>query len=366
MTGHADRPVTLRLHASFEAGALAAPLEFWWQATGLDVTTVLTPYAQVIPGLLNAAVGERHLVLLRWEDLLRHTPGRLDTQRRPVLLQRRLAEYLAAVDSVFDRTGRGVVTVVCPPSVDDAETTGPLSHALARAAAGTYGSAVVDVTAALGGYGGNPVHDPQADALAHIPYRPEFFPVLAGIVARAVTAPANNRPDLATDLPTAASVGGPDLLNAIGAGRLHLWCDEAAGPRVTNVPALRALSDLGRLHVHHPPASDAGDALAWLLDSKAAAADSTVVVAADVGERDRLRERCPDVLSTTVDSATANLVGPLWSTEMPGVTRGPDADPDATMRIGTDRLNAIHDGLGRTDQIRLAYRAWRRRTRKGG
>lgn len=168
--------------SSFTAGPVRGPLEVLTGVLRLPVDVELAPYHQVVQHLLGGTGGRlADIVLLRWEDWLRH--GDRDTTPDAVLddAWRGLA---AAITANRHGSTAPLLLVVCPPSPDLAYRVARLDDRLALLADVTEGLHAVWFTDWADRYPVTTVLDPQADRLGHVPYTLELFAALALLIAR--------------------------------------------------------------------------------------------------------------------------------------------------------------------------------------
>ncbi|MGH3379729.1 MAG: condensation domain-containing protein, partial [Actinoallomurus sp.] len=187
--------------SGFTAEPLGPALGFWLELFGHERGVAFAPYAQVVQQLLDpdgvfaTACGQVNVVLLRWEDWVRHTE--IDRETRPNRLVQELergfadlCEALAAHRSWCDTP---LVLAVCPASAGWSTAPWPAIHRgfherLVAFCAGLAEMGVLNVEQAACRYPVSTRSDEHADELAHIPYTPEFFTVLATVLARTVVA----------------------------------------------------------------------------------------------------------------------------------------------------------------------------------
>ncbi|MEU5695027.1 condensation domain-containing protein [Actinosynnema sp. NPDC020468] len=153
--------------SSFTAGPLRAPLELLTGVLRLPLDVELAPYHQVVQHLLTGGGGgAADVVLLRWEDWLRH--GTADPW----------PDLEAALTAHRRTATTPLLVVVCPPSPAAARDVAEYDERLAVLADASDFTALwwtdraEDLPVAE-------LFDPQADRLGHVPYTPEFFASLA-------------------------------------------------------------------------------------------------------------------------------------------------------------------------------------------
>jgi non-ribosomal peptide synthase protein (TIGR01720 family) len=168
--------------STFTAGPVRGPLEVLTGVLRLPVDVELAPYHHVVQHLLGGTGGRlADVVLLRWEDWLRHSDGE-DTPDAV------LADGWCGLEAAITANRHGstapLLLVVCPPSPDLAHRVAGLDDRLALLADTTEGLHAVWFTDWADRYPVTTVFDPQADRLGHVPYTPDLFAALALLIAR--------------------------------------------------------------------------------------------------------------------------------------------------------------------------------------
>ncbi|PWK84987.1 non-ribosomal peptide synthase protein (TIGR01720 family) [Lentzea atacamensis] len=170
-----DRPLRPRnrisVAATFTADPIGEPLDVLNGVLRLPIDVELAPYQQIVQHLLHGDNGRlADVVLLRWEDWLRHGDA-LDAAWQDLEM---------AITAYRQKSAAPLYLVVCPSE----QTFGHLDDKLAVLADRTEGVHAfwfADWAEAL------PVSvtfDPQADKLGHVPYTPEMFAALAILLTK--------------------------------------------------------------------------------------------------------------------------------------------------------------------------------------
>ena len=185
MAADPDRPVaavpglrrgTVAVAATFTATPIRPALEFWLGFLGMPAGAEPAGYGQVVQHLLTPSDALATVVLLRWEDWLRHRPD----GDPGAVLDAAMGDLTAAITGHRRRAGTPLTVVVGPPSprYEDAPF-GRLDDRLAALCDGLPGVSAVWVEP-----DGASVHDERADELGHVPYTAEFFGALATAAVR--------------------------------------------------------------------------------------------------------------------------------------------------------------------------------------
>ncbi|SDT80525.1 hypothetical protein [Actinoplanes derwentensis] len=189
-----DSSFAVTIMSSFTAGPMEPALQYWWSRLGLPAQPSFAPYGQLTQSFLElAARGPAEgwtsvVVLLRWEDWLRHRPDLIDPYRGGVALEVLLADLCSSIAAARPAINGFIVILVCPPSAawSTPDRTGVLSYLTERLRSSTRSLDVhvsyAAVTAAA--YRPARIHDEHADQLGHMPYQPAYFTVLSTVVAR--------------------------------------------------------------------------------------------------------------------------------------------------------------------------------------
>ena len=185
----------ISIAATFTADPVREPLDVLNGVLRLPVDVELAPYGQIVQHLLGGDGGRlADVVLLRWEDWLRHGDS----------VEASWQDLEAAVTAYRQRSAAPLFLVVCP----SAQPFGHLDDRLAVLADQTGGVHAVwfaDWAEAL------PVSapfDPQADKLGHVPYTQEMFAALAILLTRELHPDAPRLHLLDTALGDPASLAG--------------------------------------------------------------------------------------------------------------------------------------------------------------
>ncbi|MFJ5984624.1 condensation domain-containing protein [Lentzea sp. NPDC092896] len=161
----------ISIAATFTADPVREPLDVLNGVLRLPVDVELAPYQQIVRHLLAGDGGRlAHVVLLRWEDWLRHGDA----------VEANWQDLETAVTAYRQRSEAPLFLVVCPSE----QTFGHLDDRLAVLADQTEGVHAVwfaDWAKVLPVSG---TFDPQADKLGHVPYTQEMFAALAILLTR--------------------------------------------------------------------------------------------------------------------------------------------------------------------------------------
>lgn len=293
---------TVSVVATFTADPVLDPARFWCDFLRLPLAVELGPYGQVVQHLLAGGTPRAQVVLLRWEDFLRHHD---DGPAGPVL-EAALADLTAALHAFRSRSSAPLLVAVCPPSPDHPDTA-LMSTMDDRLAVLCHDLGVHTVWPAAWAttYPVAERHDPHADRIAHVPYTPEYFAALGTVLARQLH----------------RLLGGT-------AGRVVL--DPARAPGVARLAGDRLI----------PVTGDLVEFLAGLPDRTGCLVldpDEAVVAA--------VRARYPDT-----PAATTAAPGHLWPLDPPA---GPA--PARPVRLGAERIAVVAEQL--TSAAAVAERA---------
>ncbi|SDG06495.1 non-ribosomal peptide synthase domain TIGR01720 [Lentzea fradiae] len=173
----ADRPLRRRdrisVAATFTADPLREPLDVLHGVLRLPVDVELAPYGQTVQHLLRGDDGRlADVVLLRWEDWLRHGDA----------VEASWRELETAVEAYRQQSSAPLYLVVCPSE----KPFGHLDDRLAVLADQTEGVHAVWFADWAQTLPVGTAFDPQADKLGHVPYTPEMFAALAILLTRAL------------------------------------------------------------------------------------------------------------------------------------------------------------------------------------
>lgn len=168
--------------ATFTAAPLLDPLRFVLDLRRHATDVVAAPYGQLVQHLLTS--DEATIALLRWEDWLRHLGDEAGDQEVAAVLDAAFTDLAQAVTAFRARGTAPLALVRCPASPEAAARGweglfARLDDRLAVLRARVTGVTVdwAEDHPAPAGF------DQATDALAHIPYTPEYFAALAVIVA---------------------------------------------------------------------------------------------------------------------------------------------------------------------------------------
>jgi FkbH-like protein len=195
----------IAVSATFTVEPVAEVVELWCGELGLPARVAVAPYHQVFQQLLDPASLLRanhqgaNVVLVRFEDWApeREAVRRLGEPESLAAVERVGADLLAALETAAAAMTAPLLVIVCPGS-PDAAAVAPFQalaadlearlSALALAVPNLYVTPAAELAAL---YPVEPLHDPYADRIAHIPYTPEGFAALGTLVARKVHALAS-------------------------------------------------------------------------------------------------------------------------------------------------------------------------------
>ncbi|MGB3438350.1 MAG: condensation domain-containing protein [Actinophytocola sp.] len=172
------------LASSFTADPLRGPLAVLTGVLRLPVDVELAPYHQIVQHLLRGSHDTlADVVLLRWEDWLRHGDTTSDATSDTVL-DEAWRDLAAAITANRHASTTPLLLVVSPPSPDMAYRVARVDDRLALLADATEGVHAVWFTDWADRYPVTTVFDPQADRLGHVPYTSELFAALAQLITR--------------------------------------------------------------------------------------------------------------------------------------------------------------------------------------
>jgi len=194
-----ETSLKIAVAASFTAEPVLGALAFWTRELGLNSTIEFASYNQVFQELLNPGSllsrnqGGMNVILLRPEDWLRFNPDAQNPDKACVLLERHARDFIDALHAATSRAGIPQLVAICPASppilVDPARRSllQSIEERLVAELEQVGGVSVVGP----GDFAAYPVdvaHDPQRDALGHIPYTPLFFAAAGTLLARRIHA----------------------------------------------------------------------------------------------------------------------------------------------------------------------------------
>ena len=192
--------VGVTIAASFTTDPLLAPLEAWGDRLGWRLAVQLQPYNQLFQAVLDparqsvgGAVGA-HVLILRLEDWLRDRPERMRVEA-VAFLQQAVQEFSAALQAYAQRSARPILLLLCPASAaytnDESWSTlfAGLEQQLRALAQTVPDLDVLEVRTWHDHYRiEDSINDPLRDELAHIPYTPAYYDLLATLIVRYVYA----------------------------------------------------------------------------------------------------------------------------------------------------------------------------------
>ena len=187
----------LAITSTFTAEPVRETLSFWMKELGWNYDIRFAPYNQVFQqlldpaGLLRANRNGVNVVLLRLEDWARFSDSDV-----PVLagLERSVEQFVGALQSAAASFASPLLVSICPASprfladAAHAEFQRRTEQRMATVAAGLKTVQMVTAAEAAMLYPVADAHDPHADELGHVPYRPVFFAALATLVVRKIHA----------------------------------------------------------------------------------------------------------------------------------------------------------------------------------
>jgi FkbH-like protein len=190
-----ERPRTIAISATFTADPLVEVLELWMRELDTPARVELAPYHQVFQQLLDPASllrgnrGGANVVLVRFEDWVRpEEPAALDA------LERCAADLVTGLEEAARSTAAPLLVFLCPgsPAAESAVAfqarVAELEERLAALTVGIANLYLIPSAELAALYPVEPLHDPYADRLGHIPYTPAGFAALGTLVARKVHA----------------------------------------------------------------------------------------------------------------------------------------------------------------------------------
>ena len=214
-----ERRQSIVVSATFTAEPLVEVLEFWMQELDMPSRLTLAPYNQVFQQLLDPASLLRRnregasVVLVRCEDWARYRQengqaaraGEPDAAAGPRLgepaalaaIERCAGDLEAALAEAAPQAAAPLLVFVCPASpaaaavAPFAALAARLEARLAAAASATVNLVVTPAHELADLYPVEPLHDPYADRIGHVPYSPAGFAALGTLVARKLHALAN-------------------------------------------------------------------------------------------------------------------------------------------------------------------------------
>ena len=195
-TGSREPEFTLSVAGSFTLDPLLPGLRFWLREMGVAGTVEVAPYGQVVQTLLDPASlfasTDRgfNILLLRVGDWIRDLSDEsiADEQRVQLQLEQAMSDFERAMRAHRARRGNPTILMICPSSAaPTAETTIARAEVeLGARVAGLPGLQVVHAKEFHSRYGisDDDVHDSLRDHIGHIPFRDEYFHMLAAVAMR--------------------------------------------------------------------------------------------------------------------------------------------------------------------------------------
>jgi len=184
--------IAVAVAGSFTVDPILPALRFWLSELQIAGDIEVAPYGQVVQTLLDPgsvfASPRRglNLVLLRVGDWVRELSSTDDSRR---VLQSATSDFERAMRAHRARGGSPTILMICPSSAVSSDVDpliGQTEEAVAASVNGLPGLQVVHAGTFHGRYGVSEadVHDPLRDRIGHIPYRDEYFHVLATVAMR--------------------------------------------------------------------------------------------------------------------------------------------------------------------------------------
>ena len=205
--GQNSTPVTIAISATFVAEPIEVSLSAWMLALGIDAKIEFAPFNQVFQQLLNPLSGlfadsaGIKVILLRFRDWYvesrKSTPagGGLELEDRYFDATSRVDEFVNALSAAIRRCPSTVLVFVCP---EDPSTRRDIPVESRLAELTRWEDLLVTKTGTLEGvevvraqeverlYPVADRFDSSADAMASIPYTPDYYAALGTMVARRV------------------------------------------------------------------------------------------------------------------------------------------------------------------------------------
>jgi len=176
-----NRPQNIAIAATFTAEMISDSLQFWLGKMGWDAHLSFAPYNQVFQQLLDPgslfSTNENGLnvLLVRIEDWL--TAG----DKPEGSATRNAKDLVSAIRSFRGRCSTPCLLVFCPGRESTFE---PTEEAVSNDLSWCSGLHLVRSAEIQALYAVREFHDPEAEALGHIPYTADGFAVLGTMVAR--------------------------------------------------------------------------------------------------------------------------------------------------------------------------------------
>ncbi len=185
--------------ATFTADPLVDSLGLFMRETGLDLPVELAPYDQVFQELLDRTRpfsrnrNGVNVVLVRFDDWLRHGGGDLDRREVRAQAEKLVADLIAALREAAQALPTPILLCVCPSALaaDARPTARTFLKALERdLLEGVAGLPTIHPLSEdrLRPLEPGATFDPESDHLARLPYTPTFFAHLGTALARLIHA----------------------------------------------------------------------------------------------------------------------------------------------------------------------------------
>jgi FkbH-like protein len=188
---------TLAVSATFTAEPLHDALGFWMRELGQDAVIEFAPYNQVFQqlldpeSLLSRNQSGVNIILLRVEDWLRFDRDDGNGQELSARLERNAHDFIEALQVAAVRSATPYLLALCPASpialADPSRRSllQTIEDRITTALAITAGVTLIGPRD-FAPYQVHDYHDPQRDALGHIPYTSLFFATLGTLLARRI------------------------------------------------------------------------------------------------------------------------------------------------------------------------------------
>jgi len=197
--GLTDAQISINVAASFTADSLEVPLRFWMEELGQQAQIQFAPYGQVFQQLLidNRSLSTNNIgirvILVRLEDWggssTSGAPGSFESE-----IERNVGDFLQYLRAAVEKAPATFIVCLCPPSrnrVADPEANAfvkKMEHYLASEAGEIAGVHILHHEDVAKLYPVPDCRDDYTDTLAHVPYTPMYFTVLATMIARRIYA----------------------------------------------------------------------------------------------------------------------------------------------------------------------------------
>ena len=376
-----DERALLTLSGTYTLDAIAGVVDYWVELLGLDVSTELTPYAQLFQQLLDPASTFRrnragaNVVCLRHEDLAPRGPQAGDHEPAAREIEARLEEIASALRAIEHAVP---CLVLLGPSADVGPAISSAHAAFAERLKDVANLYLELGEHAMAKYAVNAVHDAASDRFGHVPFTPAAMAAMGTAIARwysALTRAPIKVVAVDADHTLWSGVVGENgvagvridapyvsfqqaLVEQERRGRLVCLLSKNEEADVREVFDLRPEMALKWSHLvahrvdWNPKPANLSDLVAGL----ELGMDSVVFLDDNPVECAQMRAECPSVLTVRVPTDPQRLSSfseHLWLFDQPRITaedRGRtgkyrDTASRAEMRRGAESLQAFLDGL---------------------